>query len=332
MKKTDAIKLVLGDRYLASPLNPAGQAYAPTNIALVKYWGKRDTELNLPVTSSLSISLADKGAITTLTQNNKSSDTILLNNNPVEASTTFSQRLIHFLNLFRHTEPHYFDINIQTNIPIAAGLASSACGFSALTMALNNCYGWNLTQTELSILSRLGSGSASRSIWNGFVEWHMGSRDDGMDSHGKWIETHWPEFRVGLIIMQETEKSLSSREAMQRTILTSPLYSNWSSKVQQDLAQVKSAIANKDFELLGKTSESNAMTMHALMLSAWPPINYALPETTKIMQKIWQLRQQGINLYFTQDAGPNLKLLFLEKDQELIKNYFPNVDVVVPFA
>lgn len=331
MKKVDVVKGILGERYLQSPINSFGTAFAPTNIALVKYWGKRNADINLPVTSSLSISLDDKGAKTAITRHDLKYDVISLNEKPVDKSSTFAIRLTEYLNLFRDGTQTYFDIRIQTNIPIAAGLASSACGFAALALSLNELYGWGLTPVELSILARIGSGSACRSIWNGFVEWQMGLRDDGMDSHGVLMDPQWPDMRIGLLIMQATEKSVSSREAMQRTVMTSPLYSNWPGKVQQDLALIKSAISSYDFELLGKTAESNAMTMHALMLSAWPPVSYALPETITAMQKIWGLRREGLNLYFTQDAGPNLKLLFLEKDSQHIQTYFPEIEIIKPF-
>jgi diphosphomevalonate decarboxylase len=331
MNKSDVVQLILGDRYLKQPQQNQATAYAPTNIALVKYWGKRQQDINLPVTSSLSISLGDKGANTTLSVNNKNQDSITLNNQAIDLFSNFSQRLSQYLNLFRKPNSTYFDINITTNIPIAAGLASSACGFAALAKVLNELYTWQLTSTELSILARLGSGSACRSLWDGFVEWQAGEKSDGMDSFGVPLDIEWPDFCVGLLIMQTQEKNISSREAMQRTIQTSSLYSLWPEKVNYDLSVLKQALQEKDFALLGKTAESNAMTMHALMLSAWPPISYALPQTVEAMQKIWQLRNTGLEVYFTQDAGPNLKLLFLKKESEAIKNYFPEIEIVQPF-
>ncbi len=331
MKKSDIIQTILDSRYLKQSQKKQATAYAPTNIALVKYWGKRQQDINLPVTSSLSISLKDKGAKTTLTQNDKHQDTITLNHRIMDLSTNFSQRLIAYLDLFRKLNTVYFDVNIEANIPIAAGLASSACGFAALAKVLNELYAWQLTSTELSILARLGSGSASRSLWDGFVEWQAGEKHDGMDSYGIPLNVVWPDFCIGLLIMQTHEKNLSSREAMQRTIQTSSLYSLWPEKVNHDLISLRQAIQEQNFALLGKTAESNAMTMHALMLSAWPPISYALPETIAAMQKIWQLRDAGLEVYFTQDAGPNLKLLFLKKDSEEIKKNFLDIEIVQPF-
>lgn len=326
MKKSDIVKLILKDRLSFSPKNSSASAFAPTNIALCKYWGKRNSELNLPVTSSLSISLGDRGA--TVNFELAEQDSITLNNQPVELSSKFGKRLIDFLNLFRSASGPYFKITIQSNIPIAAGMASSACGFASTVLALDKLFDWKLSPSELSILARLGSGSASRSIWQGFVEWHAGNRDDGMDSHGESLSSAWSNLCVGLLIISSKDKGLSSREAMQRTVLTSPLYAAWPDKVKQDLTLLKKAISTQDFELLGQTSESNAMNMHATMLSAWPPVTYFLPETVIAMQKIWQLRQEGLPIYFTQDAGPNLKLLVLKKDVETLKEHFPQIEVL----
>ena len=106
----------------------------------------------------------------------------------------------------------------------------------------------------------------------------------------------------------------------------------WPSKVNQDLIQIKNAIKTKDMDLLGRTAESNALAMHATMLSSWPPVLYMLPETIEAMQKVWDLRQQGKAIYFTQDAGPNLKLLFLKDDAEAVCANFPDVKIVLPFS
>lgn len=331
MKKSDVVQHILGEKWRQTPRHKTGKAFAPSNIALCKYWGKREQELNLPVTSSLSISLGNQGASVSLTPHDKSQDDIFLNGKAVETSAPFSKRLTDFLNLFRVSPAHCFSIVIETNVPVAAGLASSACGFASIVKALDALFGWELDAKHLSILARLGSGSASRSIWQGFVEWHRGERDDGIDCFAEFIPDVWQELRVGLLILNAQEKGVGSREAMQRTVATGSLYSAWPAKVSQDLAILKQAITAKDFNTLGKTAESNALAMHATMLSAWPPINYALPETLLGMQKIWKLRQEGLSVYFTQDAGPNLKLLFLEQDRPSIESNFSGLKVINPF-
>ncbi|TAK73552.1 MAG: diphosphomevalonate decarboxylase [Gammaproteobacteria bacterium] len=313
------------------PKHEKGLAFAPTNIALVKYWGKRDVELNLPVTSSLSIALLDKGAMTTITLQDQAYDTVVLNNQAIPAHSEFAKRISQFLDLFRPEKKWHVHIDIKMNIPAAAGLASSACGFASLMSALNDLFNWQLTLRQLSILARLGSGSAARSFWTGFVEWHAGVQPDGMDSVAEPLAIEWPMLRVGLLTMSEKQKPISSREAMQRTVDSSILYSAWPKKVMQDLAILKQALHTKNFSLLGGTAESNALTMHATMLASWPAVCYFLPETIAAMHQIWALRQQGMELYFTQDAGPNLKLLFLETDTHHVKANFPTVEIVKVF-
>ncbi len=331
MRKIEVVHTILAERKDCLPENSSATAYAPSNIALCKYWGKRDQELNLPVTSSLSISLGNKGCTTELSLGKGPSDSVILNDRLIDWVSPFGKRLMEFLDLFRIKRDLHFNANIKSNIPIGAGLASSACGYAAIVKALNELFGWQLQDHELSVLARLGSGSASRSIWHGFVEWYGGVREDGMDSHGRVILDEWPELCIGLLIVSEKEKSISSRDAMQRTVTSSPLYSAWPQKVNTDLSTIKKAINLKDFELLGKTAEWNAMTMHATMLSAWPSISYLLPETLLAKEKISQLRLNGLPLYFTQDAGSNLKLLFLEKDIAHIREHFPDVEIIMPF-
>lgn len=329
MKKSDVVKFILAECNNQLPKNNMGTAFAPTNIALCKYWGKRNQDINLPMTSSLSISLGDKGATTSISLAEK--DKVMLNQQPIDMDSTFAKRLLAFLDLFRTNKNLSFNVETISTVPIAAGLASSACGFASIVMALNQLFGWELSEKELSIFARLGSGSASRSIWQGFVEWHAGKNEDGMDSYAEPFLSDWPEFCIGLLIVSDKEKTISSREAMQRTVTTSTLYSAWSKQVEQDLPLLKSAIRNQDFASVGKTAEANALAMHATMMSSWPPVIYNTPDTLTKMQKVWQLRADELEVYFTQDAGPNLKLLFLAKDRPDVEFIFPEVQLIQPF-
>lgn len=331
MKKSDVINKVLNNRHDGNPKNKQGLAFAPTNIALCKYWGKRDIELNLPMTSSLSVAVADRGAMTTISLNEQSLDRVILNGDELAKDSDFVRRVVDFLDLFRVGKGWHVDIDIKMNIPVAAGLASSACGFASLTAALNDLFDWKLPLRDLSILARLGSGSAARSLWTGFVEWHAGVSADGMDSYAEPILTEWPALNLGFLVLDEQPKKISSRKAMQQTVDSSVLYGNWPKKVSQDLSMLKQAIKIKNFAFLGGTAESNALSMHATMLSSWPPICYFQPETIATMQKIWQLRQQGLEVFFTEDAGPNLKLLFVERDAPAIKEHFPQIEIASLF-
>lgn len=308
-------------------------AFAPANIALCKYWGKRNSELNLPFNSSLSIALANKGAVTEISINNNKKDKVVLNEQEISAEESFAKKISAYLDLiFSPQRKFFFDINTKINIPIAAGLASSACGFAALIKALNELFVWQLSDQNLSILARLGSGSACRSLWNGFVEWQAGSRADGLDSYAYPLQTQWPELRIGLLLLSEKVKPISSRDAMKIAVQTSPFYQNWVTQATQDLQQIKNSIAAHDFLALGKLAERNALTMHATMHTSWPPINYNLPATNAAMQTIWQMREEKIPVFFTQDAGPNLKLLFLQQDLKKIQDYFPDLEIITPFS
>lgn len=324
MKKSDVVLQLLHAHDLSWPKHNTASAYAPTNIALCKYWGKRCTELNLPLTDSLSVTLPDKGAHVTLTLN-ETQDDVWLNKKNLDAASPFVTRLVAFLNLFRRKKNWFLTIEIDMSIPVAAGLASSACGFASIVLALNELFQWQVSKKELSILCRLGSGSAARSLWNGFVLWHSGHEKNGMDSVAEPFAYDWPGLKIGILPLSKSQKSISSREAMQRTVDTSVLYQSWPEQVARDLILLKQAIVAQDFHLLGATAESNALAMHATMQSSWPPICYHLPETLAAMQTIWSLRNEGCPLYFTQDAGPNLKLILEEKDEQVVKNHFPEL-------
>lgn len=327
-KKTIISQLLSGKKL--TPQKDIGKAFAPSNIALCKYWGKRDNELNLPVTSSLSISLANKGVKATITPIESNQHEFMMQKKLLDPNIDYLQSLQQFLQHFCFNKNAY-RLEFDLNIPVAAGLASSASIYAALIKGLNDLYQWQLDAQTLSILARLGSGSACRSVYQGFVEWQRGELADGMDSYAIQLPIQWPALRVGLCIVNHKPKAVSSRAGMQRTVETSSLYSAWPKKCEQDLQQLKIAIETKNFPLLGKTAESNALAMHATMLTAWPPLQYATPQTITLMHQIWGLRQQGVELYFTQDAGPNLKLLFLEEDESLILDSFPEIEIIRPF-
>jgi diphosphomevalonate decarboxylase len=324
-------KLLLGKK--REPQALSAESFAPANIALCKYWGKRDSALNLPLTSSLSISLGEKGANTRISVlDSAESDVVILNQERLAEESSFVKKLSAYLDLFRDVSDRFFQVETTSNIPVAAGLASSACGFAALIKALDKLYAWELDQKALSILARLGSGSACRSLWNGFVEWDRGQCMDGLDSHGYPLEVQWPELRIGLLIFEPLPKKISSRMAMEHTVQTSPFYKIWPIVVEEDLLKLKRAIKAHDFETFGSVAEANALKMHALMMTAKTPIVYGSPKTLEAQHRIWDCRHQGLAVYFTQDAGPNLKLLFLAKDLDTVKQGFPELEVIAPFG
>ncbi|AKQ33366.1 diphosphomevalonate decarboxylase [Candidatus Coxiella mudrowiae] len=314
-----------------TPVKSFGQAFAPSNIALCKYWGKRNLELNLPFTSSLSISLNNKGAHAKISSSPNLHHELIINNNLLNLESVYAKPLLAFLEEFTFLDIKAFRLELNFNIPIAAGLASSSSSYAAIIKAMNDFFGWQLNGKTLSILARLGSGSACRSVFEGFVQWHCGTDPAGMDSYAEPLNQNWPELCVGLHIVSSQKKTTSSREGMKRTVATSALYTAWPQKVNEDLISLKKAITQKDFSLLGRAAESNALAMHATMLAAWPPLMYSSPETIQLLKKIWMLREKGLEIYFTQDAGPNIKSLFLAQDKEKLSHHFHDLETILPF-
>lgn len=311
-----------------------GQGHAPVNIALSKYWGKRNTELNLPTNGSLSISLPELGTDTRLhwiDATETTSDRIQLNGQALSKEQPFAQRLSRFLDYFRPTTAGFFQVDTTNTVPTAAGLASSASGYAALVLALNDAFDWQLDAKALSLLARLGSGSASRSLYSGFAIWHKGEEENGLDSFAEPIEQTWPSLCVGLLEIDTSTKPMGSTQGMQNTVNHCELYRAWPDKAEKDLAVIHQAILAHDFERMGQTAENNALAMHATMIATWPPILYWQAESVAAMHRVWHLRETGVHVYFTMDAGPNLKLLFPETEKPAIKQAFPNVKVLHPF-
>lgn len=303
-------------------LRDTGEAYAPANIALCKYWGKRDTRLKLPVTSSLSVSLGDHG--TRMTLRRAETDHLTLNGETLASDSPTFRRLFAFLDLIRQPG-HHLAVDSHNTIPIAAGLASSASAFASAVMALESLYTWDLPPRLRSILARLGSGSAARSVFDGFVEWHAGTAADGMDSFAEPLAPVWPDFRIGILTVSEAPKPVGSTEAMERTVRTAALYDAWPRQVERDLPRLRRAVRDHDFITLGETAEHNALAMHATMIASWPPVLYWLPETIAHLHTVHRLRAGGLPVYATLDAGPNLKLLYTARHETDLKQQFPNL-------
>ena len=301
-------------------------AIANANIALIKYWGKRDEGLFLPQNSSISLTTDCLSVKTTVefSPRNKKDILILNNRNYPLNSKEHKKYLKPFLNKIRKLAGTKRKIKIvsQSNLPKGAGLASSAAGFAALTAAVNEALGLGLNKREMSILARQGSGSACRSIYGGFVEWRKGKKDDGSDSFAFQIAPadYWPEIRMVICLTSIKEKKVSSREGMAQTVKTSPFYPCWLKTIDKDIKIAKRAIKNRDISLLGKISEENCLKMHALMITTKPGIIYWNEKTIALIHKIRELRERGLKCYFTIDAGPQVKILCEKKDlKELIK-------------
>ena len=294
-----------------------GKVRAHANIALIKYWGKRDDELVLPMNSSLSLTLDCFYTETEVIFDPElSMDCFYLNDKFQDVEAT--DKITRFLDLFRS------EANIKTKaivksvnfVPTAAGLASSASGFAALAGAANIATGLNYGMKKLSTLARQGSGSATRSLYGGFVQWEKGKTSE--DSYAIPIDDASWDIGMVVVIVNKKEKHVSSRDGMKNTVLTSPFYSEWVESAEEDLVRIKEAIKNKDFDEMGAIAESNGLKMHATMLGANPPLSYWEPESILVMQIVRQLRSEGISCYFTMDAGPNVKILCRLSEAKII--------------
>ncbi|GAA4292762.1 diphosphomevalonate decarboxylase [Actinokineospora soli] len=283
-------------------------AVAHPNIALVKYWGKRDPDLVLPWTSSLSMTLDVFSTTTTVTLDpGAGADRVLLDGAP--ATGEAARRVVKFLDLVRgmaqRTEPSIVDT--RNTVPTGAGLASSASGFAALAVAAATAHGLALDPTGLSRLARRGSGSAARSIFGGFAVWHAG--DDDRTSYAEPVPATGFDPAMVIAMVDTGPKAVSSRDAMRHTVATSPLYRAWVDASAADLVALRSALARGDLDAVGEIAERNALGMHATMLAARPAVRYLSPETVAVLDTVVDLRRAGVPAYATMDAGPNVKVL-----------------------
>ncbi|HFR3691738.1 TPA: diphosphomevalonate decarboxylase [Streptococcus suis] len=286
-----------------------GIARAHTNIALIKYWGKRDKQLFLPKNSSLSLTLdAFYTDTKVIFDSDLTADEFYLNGILQDSKEIL--KISRFLDLFCEYigERTFARVESLNFVPTAAGLASSASAFAALTLATATALGLNLSREELSTLARRGSGSSTRSLFGGFVEWDMGT--GSADSMAHPIDD--ADWDIGMIVLAVNtgQKKIASREGMDHTVATSPFYQAWVDTAKEDLQAIKQAIADRDFEQVGQITEHNGMKMHATTLSANPPFTYWSADSLLAQEAVRQVREEsGLSAYMTMDAGPNVKVL-----------------------
>ena len=292
-------------------------ARACANIALVKYWGKRDARLNLPAAGSLSLTL---DALVTTTQvafdAGLAVDALVLDGAPAKPAEL--ARTSEFLDLVRaaaHITTRARVVS-KNEFPTASGLASSASGYAALAVAASHAAGLALSARELSILARRGSGSAARSVFGGFVRMHAGTArpgdpGDGSDAFAEPLRSPLADQvrMVIAIVGGGAPKSHGSRDAMDHTAATSPLYRAWLDLVPRDLAAAEAALAAGDLEQLGAITEANALAMHASAIAARPAVIYWQPATLAALAEVRALRAAGRAAWATMDAGPHVKVL-----------------------
>jgi diphosphomevalonate decarboxylase len=236
-------------------------AKAHSNIALIKYWGKRDESKFLPMNSSLSITLDKFYTKTTVRFCPDLKEDIFILNKAI-ANETETLKVSQFLNRIRSISGKDIRAVVQSEnkLPTASGFASSASGFAALAAAAAKAIGLDLSKTALSRLARQGSGSACRSVFGGYVEWNKGENEDGMDSYGIPIEDkqNW-NISILSVLLTAGPKQVSSREGMKRAVETTPFYSSWVREAEKDLLLAKDAIKERNFKKLGEVAEANAL-------------------------------------------------------------------------
>lgn len=287
------------------------KAKANANIALIKYWGKKDEKLFLPYNSSLSLTLDCLHTITEVSESDEANDIFILDG--TRASTQETAKISRFINFFRQDEKH-IKVESYNAFPTAAGLASSASGFAALAVALNEYYGLNLDKQELSKITRQGSGSASRSLYGGFAIWQTGDHDS---SYAYPLENTL-DITMIIVIVNGQQKTVSSRDLMKKTVEESLYFEAWVKQNQQALEAMKKAIDAQDIHLVGQIAERNAMMMHATLLANKEPFFYIEPDSLRIIQAVQSLRHEGYVAYVTMDAGPNVKVITNRQDEEVV--------------
>ena len=274
------------------------RALAHPNIALIKYWGKQDKPGNLPATPNLSITLDSLTTTTEITEGKQ--DAFIINGTPQQDA-----KVDQFLATVRGTfDVPPLKVESANNFPTGAGLASSASGFAALMMAISHHCDLGLNREYISEWARMGSASAARSLFGGFVSltppvWR---------AQPAASLTHWP-LKVVIAITSEDKKKVNSSEGMQRTAATSPYFKTWVRGAGDDYAEATDAIATRDFAKLSEVAELNCLKMHSLMLTSVPTLSYWNAATVNCMDKVRELREAGHPAFFTIDAGPQVKVV-----------------------
>jgi diphosphomevalonate decarboxylase len=287
------------------------RARACSNLALVKYWGKRDEARVLPFTGSLSVTL---DALRTETEveftSSEGRDTLELDG--AAAADAETARAAHLLDLVRALRPGLGAARVtsRSTFPVAAGLASSASGFAALATAACAAAGLAPSPDELSILARRASGSACRSIPAGFVEWARGTREDGGDSVARTLLApgEW-DLAVVVALVRAGRKERSSRDAMRDSAQTSPFFEAWVRTTTADLAEAKAALAARELPRLGAIAERSFLRMHATAMSAEPPSIFWRGATLDLLAAVRELRAGGTGAWASVDAGPHVAVL-----------------------
>jgi diphosphomevalonate decarboxylase len=289
-------------------MNSTASAAAHPNIAFIKYWGNKDHDLRIPANSSLSMNLVELETRTRVSFNPAlTNDKLILNGKDVSGSAL--ERVSSLLNRVRVLGDIKESalVESQNNFPAGAGIASSASAFAALTFAACSAVGLSLSEQELSQLARTGSGSASRSIPGGFVEWQAGTDHETSFAFSIANQDHWD--LVDLIVMINTEHKEVGSSQGHRLADTSPLQLTRVADADRRLNICRKALLERDFSLFANIVEQDSSLMHAVMMTSDPPLYYWESGTLDVMQAVEKWREEGLQACFTIDAGPNVHVL-----------------------
>ena len=289
-------------------------AIAQPNIALIKYWGKRDIDRNLPAVGSISITLSELQTQVSVDLNiDQSTDVLFVND---DENPAMLPRISACLDRVLGSDRPRARIRSRSNFPIAAGLASSASAFAATTVAAAGAGNLSLGTEELARLAGASSGSAARSLYGGFTE--LANSGDSIELTSLCDEGGWP-MQVVVAITASGPKATGSTEAMEISRETSPFYSNWIAQQEHDLEVARTAIAGQDFTQLAAIAEHNCLKMHSVMWASRPPMIFWNAATMRCLQTVRRLQGEGCQVFFTIDAGPQIKAVCLPDDAEAVR-------------
>lgn len=282
-------------------------AIAPSNIAFIKYWGKADEELRLPSNSSISMNLNNLLTTTTVEFDSRLlHDDVLINN---QHDVLKKNRVVKHLDRIRNLANISYKAKVvsQNNFPSSTGLSSSASAFAALTVAGSSASGLSLPEKELTVLARLGSGSASRSIPDGFVQWKADSRSEESYAYSLFPKSHW-DIADAVVILSEKEKDVPTSVGQTYT-RKNHFFQTRLKHIDEKLSLCKTYIQEKNFPLFGELIEQEALELHAIMMTTTPYLLYLFPETVSLIKIIRKWRDGGLPVYFTLNTGQNMHLI-----------------------
>ena len=307
-------------------------AIAPSNIAFIKYWGKRDENLRLPANGSISMNLSNLTTTTTVEFSSSfKKDRVIIDGINQQGIT--KERVVAHLDRIRKKAgiSERATIVSKNNFPVSTGLSSSASGFAALTVAASKAAGLTLSEKQLSILARQASGSACRSIPEGFVEWIVGNSNESSYSYSIFPPEYWDIYDI-VVICENREKEVPTSTS-QKDAYTSPFFSTRLSHIENKIIQLKKYLEKKDFHKFGTLIEDEALELHTIILTSQPSRLYWQPQTVSLMHFARKLRKEGLPVYFTVNTGHNIHLISQKKHikalQSEIKKHYPNNKIIV---